>query len=157
MRERGWVVPACENLCKPRCARCNSSLCPLSLADDVNRISARCQLTLFEAPSRTGIVALACLRCRCLHRFCMDADALAPGAEMIRVLRVLCREDFSIQSAKMFAADLKMAIDWLDAHFIYTPEQACCWLPMVSATGDSILVGFWTALLTVQNIIDHEM
>ena len=44
---------------------------------------------------------------------------------MVRVLRVLCREDFSIQSAKMFAADLKMAIDWLDAHFIYTQEQAC--------------------------------
>ncbi len=71
----------------------------------------------------------------------MDADALAPGAEMIRVLRVLCREDFSIQSAKMFAADLKMAIDWLDAHFIYTPEQACHWLLTVSATADSIPVG----------------
>ena len=40
------------------------------------------------------------------------------------MLRVLCREDFSIQSAKMFAADLKMAVDWLDAHFIYTKEQA---------------------------------
>ncbi len=44
---------------------------------------------------------------------------------MVRVLRVLCREDFSIQSAKMFAVDLKMAVEWLDAHFIYTKEQAC--------------------------------
>ena len=41
------------------------------------------------------------------------------------MLRVLCREDFSIQSAKMFAVDLKMAIEWLDAHFIYNKEQAC--------------------------------
>ena len=40
------------------------------------------------------------------------------------MLRVLCREDFSIQSAKMFAVDLKMAVEWLDAHFIYTKEQA---------------------------------
>jgi len=42
---------------------------------------------------------------------------------MVQVLRVLCREDFSIQSAKMFVADLKTALKWLDAHFIYTPEQ----------------------------------
>ena len=61
---------------------------------------------------------------------------------MVRVLRVLCREDFSIQSAKMFAADLKMAIDWLDAHFIYTPEQACYWWPMVPAADNNIPVGF---------------
>ena len=42
---------------------------------------------------------------------------------MVQVLRVLCREDFSIQSAKMFASDLKTALGWLDAHFIYSPEQ----------------------------------
>lgn len=46
---------------------------------------------------------------------------------MVQVLRVLCREDFSIQSAKMFVSDLKMALEWLDAHFIYTPEQVCTW------------------------------
>jgi glutamate decarboxylase len=53
----------------------------------------------------------------------VPAYTLAPGAEHIRVLRVLCREDFSVQSADMFVNDLKMALDWLDAHFIYTPEQ----------------------------------
>ena len=77
----------------------------------------------------------------------MRADALAPGAEMIRVLRVLCREDFSIQSAKMFAADLKMAIDWLDAHFIYTPEQACMGKGATSCRWSVLrVVSFWLGL-----------
>lgn len=31
----------------------------------------------------------------------VPAYTLAPGAEHIRVLRALCREDFSIQSAEM--------------------------------------------------------
>lgn len=33
----------------------------------------------------------------------VPAYTLAPGAEHIRVLRALCREDFSIQSAEMCA------------------------------------------------------
>ena len=89
------------------------------------------------------------------------ADALAPGAEMVRVLRVLCREDFSIQSAKMFAADLKMAIEWLDAHFIYTPEQACLEIGATSCRW-SLLRWFpasWVciALLSMQHHTGHAM
>lgn len=53
----------------------------------------------------------------------VPAYTLAPGCEHIRVLRVLCREDFSVQSADKFVEDLKRATEWLDAHFIYTPEQ----------------------------------
>jgi hypothetical protein len=34
----------------------------------------------------------------------VPAYTLAPGAEHIRVLRALCREDFSIQSAEMCAS-----------------------------------------------------
>ena len=48
---------------------------------------------------------------------------MAPKAEKIRVLRVLCREDFSMQSAESFVDDLKQAMTWLDGHFIYTPQQ----------------------------------
>ena len=48
---------------------------------------------------------------------------MAPNAQKIRVLRVLCREDFSMQSAESFVDDLKQALSWLDGHFIYTPQQ----------------------------------
>ena len=48
---------------------------------------------------------------------------MAPNAQKIRVLRVLCREDFSMQSAESFVEDLKQALAWLDGHFIYTPQQ----------------------------------
>ena len=48
---------------------------------------------------------------------------MAPHAEKIRVLRVLCREDFSMQSAESFVDDLKQAMSWLDGHYIYTPQQ----------------------------------
>ena len=56
---------------------------------------------------------------------CVTAQAytMAPKAEKIRVLRVLCREDFSMQSAESFVDDLKQAMTWLDGHFIYTPQQ----------------------------------
>ena len=47
------------------------------------------------------------------------------GAQSIRVLRVLCREDFSISSAQAFLEDVRRAMDWLDNHYIYTPEQVC--------------------------------
>ena len=63
------------------------------------------------------------------------------------MLRVLCREDFSIQSARMFVADVKTALEWLDAHFIYTPKQArlmsrpilCCPIPCSTLLGEVAL------------------
>jgi hypothetical protein len=53
----------------------------------------------------------------------VPAYTMAPNAQKIRVLRVLCREDFSMQSAESFVDDLKQALSWLDGHFIYTPQQ----------------------------------
>lgn len=53
----------------------------------------------------------------------VPAYSLAPGAESVRVLRVLCREDFTAQTGTMFVNDLRIALEWLDAHFIFTPEQ----------------------------------
>ena len=44
----------------------------------------------------------------------------------IRVLRVLCREEFSVAAAKTFVDDLKRAMQWLTGHFLYTPEQVMC-------------------------------
>ena len=43
--------------------------------------------------------------------------------QSIRVLRVLCREEFSVASAKTFVDDLKRAMQWLSGHYMYTPEQ----------------------------------
>ena len=48
---------------------------------------------------------------------------MAPNAQRICVLRVVCREEFSMESAESFVADLKQALAWLDSHFIYTPQQ----------------------------------
>ncbi|CAK0787685.1 hypothetical protein CVIRNUC_010907 [Coccomyxa viridis] len=53
----------------------------------------------------------------------VPAYTMAPGAESIRVLRVLCREEFSIAAAKTFVEDVKRAMEWLTGHFLYTPEQ----------------------------------
>ena len=48
----------------------------------------------------------------------------APGCvQSIRVLRVLCREEFSVAAAKTFVDDLKRAMQWLTGHYMYTPEQ----------------------------------
>ena len=44
-------------------------------------------------------------------------------AQNIRVLRVLCREEFSVAAAKTFVDDLKRAMQWLTGHYMYTPEQ----------------------------------
>lgn len=43
--------------------------------------------------------------------------------QSIRVLRVLCREEFSVAAAKTFVDDLKRAMQWLTGHYMYTPEQ----------------------------------
>ena len=43
--------------------------------------------------------------------------------QSIRVLRVLCREEFSVAAAKTFVEDLKRAMQWLTGHYMYTPEQ----------------------------------
>ena len=48
---------------------------------------------------------------------------MAPNAQKICVLRVVCREDFSVQSAESFVEDLKQALAWLDGHFICAPQQ----------------------------------
>lgn len=48
---------------------------------------------------------------------------MAPNAQRICVLRVVCREEFSMESAESFVEDLKQALAWLDSHFIYTPQQ----------------------------------
>ena len=48
---------------------------------------------------------------------------MAPDAQRICVLRVVCREEFSMQSAESLVKDLKQALAWLDSHFIYTPQQ----------------------------------
>ncbi len=47
----------------------------------------------------------------------------AECVQTIRVLRVLCREEFSVAAAKTFVDDLKRAMQWLTGHFMYTPEQ----------------------------------
>ena len=47
-------------------------------------------------------------------------------AQSIRVLRVLCREEFSVAAARTFVEDLKRAMQWLTGHFMYTPEQVGC-------------------------------
>ena len=47
-------------------------------------------------------------------------------AQSIRVLRVLCREEFSVAAARTFVEDLKRAMQWLTGHFMYTPEQVSC-------------------------------
>ena len=44
-------------------------------------------------------------------------------AQAIRVLRVLCREEFGIASAKTFVEDVQRSLEWLTSHYIYTPEQ----------------------------------
>ena len=51
------------------------------------------------------------------------AKLLSPGAQAIRVLRVLCREEFGIASAKTFVEDVQRSLEWLTSHYIYTPEQ----------------------------------
>lgn len=61
--------------------------------------------------------------CDCNSNGCVQAYTMAPHAQKIRVLRVLCREDFSMQSAESFVDDLKQALSWLDGHFIYTAQQ----------------------------------
>ena len=53
----------------------------------------------------------------------MVAVRLSPCVQSIRVLRVLCREEFSIAAAKTFVEDVKRAMEWLTGHFLYTPEQ----------------------------------
>ena len=47
----------------------------------------------------------------------------AGSGQAIRVLRVLCREEFGIASAKSFVEDVQRAMEWLSGHYIYTPEQ----------------------------------
>lgn len=49
--------------------------------------------------------------------------------QSIRVLRVLCREEFSVAAAKTFVEDLKRAMQWLTGHFLYTPEQVIFFRP----------------------------
>lgn len=44
--------------------------------------------------------------------------------EDVRLLRVVCREEFTLHSAERLLQDLRSALSWLDSHFIYTPEQA---------------------------------
>ena len=63
-------------------------------------------------------------RRRGCHQECMMvAVRLSPCVQSIRVLRVLCREEFSIAAAKTFVEDVKRAMEWLTGHFLYTPEQ----------------------------------
>lgn len=68
-------------------------------------------------------------------------DALYVQA--IRVLRVLCREEFSISSARTFVEDIKTAMDWLTGHYIYTPQQVsvhCYISPKPSATNFTVVL-----------------
>ena len=54
----------------------------------------------------------------------LPAYSMAPDAQAIRGLRVVCREDFSRQSADTLLEDIIRAVDWLDAHYsVYTPQQ----------------------------------
>lgn len=55
-------------------------------------------------------------------------DITGVGAQAIRVLRVLCREEFGIASAKTFVEDVQRAMEWLTSHYIYTPEQVRAWV-----------------------------
>ena len=62
----------------------------------------------------------------------VPAYTLAPGAEHIRVLRALCREDFSIQSAEMCAPRTAQRTTFLTAKpalFNTTPWRAGPALP----------------------------
>ena len=55
------------------------------------------------------------------HR--LPSNSATHDVQAIRVLRVLCREEFGIASAKTFVEDLKRSMEWLTSHYIYTPEQ----------------------------------
>ena len=68
---------------------------------------------------------------------CGSSDRLhAWGAQAIRVLRVLCREEFGIASAKTFVEDVQRSMEWLTSHYIYTPEQVNVRGPFASAWHD---------------------
>ena len=54
----------------------------------------------------------------------LPAYSLAPDAQAIRCLRVVCREEFSRVAADELLEDIQAAVHWLDAHYsIYTPQQ----------------------------------
>ena len=59
----------------------------------------------------------------CCQNCMVTAVSVAPGVQHIRVLRVLCREEFSTAAARTFVEDVKRAMEWLTGHFLYTPEQ----------------------------------
>ena len=48
---------------------------------------------------------------------------MPPDLQEVRLLRVVCREEFSLHSSDKLLKDLRYALSWLDSHFIYTPEQ----------------------------------
>jgi hypothetical protein len=53
----------------------------------------------------------------------VPAYTLAKDNEGRKVLRIVCRWDFSPQLVAELLEDLQEALDWLDCHYIYTKEQ----------------------------------
>ena len=61
---------------------------------------------------------------RACYQDCARIAVRVPSCvQSIRVLRVLCREEFSTAAARTFVEDVKRAMEWLTGHFLYTPEQ----------------------------------
>ena len=58
------------------------------------------------------------------ERMRRQAYTLPADLQDMRLLRVVCREEFSLHSAEKLLQDLRHALAWLDSHYIYTPEQA---------------------------------
>lgn len=58
------------------------------------------------------------------RRMRRQAYTLPADLQDVRLLRVVCREEFSLHSAEKLLEHLRHALAWLDSHYIYTPEQA---------------------------------
>jgi len=57
------------------------------------------------------------------HGWTLPAYTMAPNAGHVKLLRAVIREDMSMALADKLIQDIKRAIEYLDHHFIVTPEQ----------------------------------
>lgn len=45
------------------------------------------------------------------------------GCSKVKLLRAVVREDMSSELASGLVSDMLKTLEWLDSHFVYTPEQ----------------------------------
>ena len=53
----------------------------------------------------------------------LPAYTMAPDCGHVKLLRAVIREDMSLSLAARLIADILRALDYLDHHFMFTPEQ----------------------------------